>query len=276
MANIALANSDLVKILDPAAPATRATFGKARKPWTPGYAAMYLTSAAAQLTGVNLPGSSDITKTAKLSASGSEVTSITAGTTNASTTVTYAAATSTFPVVGQVVSGTGITLGTTVATVTPGVGFTLSANATATNASAALSVVSALTLPTGVGFTLPTTADITASASYANAFLLAYAPGDRSNAVLVPRVATGGANIAGPFWRVETTTTFSVVASGSAGTFAGYPVGTLFELIVPAAADIVQIFDNAAAKNDTAKVYDLMVSGATSRTGVVTLNRVFK
>lgn len=276
MANVVLSNPDLVKILDPGAPATRASFSKARKPWTPGYAAMYFTSAASQLTGVNLPGASDITKTAKLSATGSEVTSITAGITNASTTVVYAAATTSFPVVGQVVSGTGITLGTTVATVTPGVGFTLSGNATATNASAALSIVSTIALPSGVGFTLPTTADITASANYANAFLLTYAPGDRSNAVLVPRVATGGANIAGPFWRVETTTTFSVVASGSAGTFVGYPVNTVFELVVPAASDIVQLFDNAAAKSDTVRVSDFLVAGATSRTGVITLNRIFK
>jgi hypothetical protein len=276
MANIVLSNPDLIKILDPGSVTTRASFSKARKPWTPGYAAQTALSAQARLVGVNLPGTNDITKTAKLSATGSEVTSITAGTTNASVTVTYAAATASFPVVGQVVSGTGITLGTTVATVTPGTGFTLSANATATNASAALSIVSAFTLPTGVGFTLPTTSDITDASNYSNAFLLAYAPGDRSNAVLVPRVGNTGANIAGPFWRVESSTTFSVVASGSAGTFVGYPINTVLELVVPASTDITVLINNTATNPGTVRVYDFLVSGATSNTGVITLNRIFK
>jgi hypothetical protein len=63
---------------------------------------------------------------------------ITAGITNLSAVVIYA--TTTAVVEGQSVSGTGIPVGATVASVQAGVGFTLSAPATATNGAASLTL----------------------------------------------------------------------------------------------------------------------------------------
>ncbi len=273
MANVVLTSSDLVKILDPGSVTTRAAFGKARKPWTPGYTAQYAASAQARLVGVNLPGASDISKTSRQPATGAEVMTFSGGTTSGNKTITYTGL-SPLPVSGQAVFGTGLGANNFVDVVTPGTGFTVTVNSTAT-ATVSISTVTPSTVPTGVTYSLPTTSDITDASNYANAFLLAYAPGDRSNAVLVPRVGTTGAGITGPFWRAETATTFTVVASGALGAYVGYPANTVFELIVPAAADINVLINNATG-NGSVKVYDLLVSGATSNTGIITLNRVFR
>lgn len=71
--------------------------------------------------------------------------------TNASATVTGMTLAQTTAVsVGQLVTGTGISGGTTVIAVNPGVGVTLSANATATNATAALTFSPTVTI-LGIG-----------------------------------------------------------------------------------------------------------------------------
>lgn len=131
------------------------------------------------------------------------------------------------------------------------------------------------TLPTGTGITLPTSADVTAASVYANAILLAYAPGDRSNATIVPRVATGGANLAaGPFWRTETGTTFTTVAGGTTGAFTDWALNYVLELIVPAAGDITTLFDQASTAGPLiVPARGFYVAGDSGKTGNVILTR---
>lgn len=119
---------------------------------------------------------------------------------------------------------------------------------------------------------LPTTSDITTAANYANAVMLAYAPGDRENAVLVPRVATGGGNLAaGPFWRVTNATTISTVGGGSTGAFTDWPADYVLEIVLP--TNIAAAFTAAAAKEDAFTGGDFYVADATTDYLAVTITR---
>lgn len=133
------------------------------------------------------------------------------------------------------------------------------------------------TLPTGAGITLPTSnaAAIVESAAYANAFCLIYPRNARGNAILLERIGTGGANVTRAFWRVETATTFTI-SYGYSANYLDLPVGWIAEIQIPTAADIVTLWNPAAAGDTVVAVRDFMVSGGTALTGAVTLNRVFR
>jgi len=168
-------------------------------------------------------------------------------------------------------TGTGICVGVA----TPGDNDLTKRNVLQGAGAAASATPFTYTLPTGSGITLPTPADVTAAVTYANAILLAYAPGDRSNATIVPRIATGGANLAaGPFWRCETGTTFTTVGGGTTGAFTDWAVNYVLELIVPATGDITVLFDQA---NTTGPLIvparGIYVAGDNGKTGNIILTR---
>lgn len=215
MPTLNVLETDLIKKLQPAAPATRASYSRMRRPWTPGYRAIAQADDATKLAGFNSyhPGENTL-HTCSLQGAGA-----------------------------------------------------------AAGASAPL-----YTLPTGATLVLPVTADITDAADYLDAVCVIYAPDDRDNAVLVPRVEFGGSDLTAQFWRVESATTFSLAYSYAAGPlYSDIPRGWTIELQVPAAADIQDLWDPAAADTTIVKLTDFMAAGVVGTSdGNILLNRVFR
>lgn len=126
--------------------------------------------------------------------------------------------------------------------------------------------------------TLPTTTPLTNCSAYLDAVCLVYAPNDRDNAILLERIATGGGNVArSNWWRVTDANTISIVGTYAAGPLYGdIPFGYTIEIQVPAAADIVTLWEPTGADETVVKVTDFMAAGNTAETGNVILDRIFR
>lgn len=126
--------------------------------------------------------------------------------------------------------------------------------------------------------TLPTTTPLTDAPDYLNAICLIYAPGDRDNAILLERIATGGANVArSNWWRVEDANTFSIVQTYAAGPLYGdVTFGWTIEIQLPTLTDITTLWEPTAADSTVLKVQDFMAAGNTAETGNVILDRVYR
>lgn len=134
------------------------------------------------------------------------------------------------------------------------------------------------TLPAAAELVLPVTADITDCVDYLDAVCVIYAPDDRDNAILVPRVEFGGADLLGMFWRVESATTFTLAYAYAAGPlYSDIPAGWTIELQVPITADITTLWEPGAADTTIASLTDFMAAGVVgSEDGNIVLNRVFR
>lgn len=129
------------------------------------------------------------------------------------------------------------------------------------------------TLPSGVAFNLPTTADITEAGNYLNCLCLIYPGSAREEATLLERVATGAVDPTRAMFQVVTATTFQIASNYTGGNYVDVPKGWMIEIQVPAAADIVTLYD--AATPDVINVRDFMAAGGAGKTGVLSLDRVF-
>lgn len=139
----------------------------------------------------------------------------------------------------------------------------------------------AYTMPTYTGVpTLPTDTSVVDASVYADAFLLAYAPGDRSNALLVPRIATSASltGLSGPFWQITSGTAFNTCASGTVAgtTLADWAAGYVLEIVVPAAGDISTLFSSTGTGQAVVKLADFLVAGNTSATNTVFMERTYR
>jgi hypothetical protein len=145
------------------------------------------------------------------------------------------------------------------------------------NGATAIATAPVYTLPTGSTLVLPTTTPLTTGIAYLDAVCMIYAPGDRNNAVLLERVATGGADLTRPFWRVQTATTFSICAGFSAGPLLDdVPAGWSIEIQIPPAAGQTDgpsvIITLAAGIEQVVAVRDFMAAAVAA----VNLNRIFR
>jgi hypothetical protein len=141
----------------------------------------------------------------------------------------------------------------------------------------AIATAQVYTLPAGSELVLPVTTPLTAGLAYLDAVCMIYAPGDRNNAVLLERVATGGADLTRPFWRVDTATTFSICAGFTAGPLLDdVPAGWSIEIQIPPAAGQTDgpavIVTLAANIPQVVAVRDFMAAA----TAAVALNRIFR
>lgn len=208
MGNLTVAETDLIKVLDPAAVATRAAYSRMRRPWTPGYRAKAEAAGAAVLAGVNSYHPDD----------GAHVNRLV---------------------------GAGAAAGASPAT---------------------------YDLPSGTELTLPTTSPLTTALAYLDAVCIIYAPDDRNNAILLERVATGGGNVARPFWRIDDADTISICYAYAAGPlYSDVPAGWTIEIQVPDSADVANLWSPAAAGTTVVDVRDFMAA----TTAAITLNRIF-
>ena len=144
------------------------------------------------------------------------------------------------------------------------------AGAAAANAGAAF----AYTLPVGTGVALPTSANVSTAVVYANAWAIAYARGDRANAILLPRIAQGAAdpttNGAG-HWRVDTASTLTLAKNYNGATYEDFPANWIVEIIVPASGEIVSMWQPGAAGTTIVPARDFVVS----ETAIFILNRIY-
>lgn len=131
-------------------------------------------------------------------------------------------------------------------------------------------------LPTGTSLVLPTTTPLTTGLAYLDAVCMIYAPGDRNNAVLLERVATGGADVTRPFWRVTDANTFAIGAGYTGGLYNDVPAGWAIEIQIPPAAGQTDgpavIVTLAADIDQVVAVRDFMAAAV----AIVNLNRIFR
>jgi hypothetical protein len=132
-------------------------------------------------------------------------------------------------------------------------------------------------LPVGSTLVLPTTTPLTTGLAYLDAICMIYAPGDRNNAILLERVATGGADITRPFWRINDANTFAIAAGYAAGPlYDDVPAGWTIEIQVPDAAGTTYgpsvMVTLAADLPQVVAVRDFMAS----TTAAIALNRIFR
>lgn len=216
MTTLIIAENDAIKKLQPAAAATRASYSRMRRPWTPGYRALARADAAAKVAGFNSYHPGDTAHNVQLEGAG--------------------------------------------------------AAASATPASYDLPAAAAALI------TLPTTTPLTNCNAYLDAVCLIYAPYDRDNAILLERIATGGANVArSNWWRVTDANTISIVYTYAAGPlYSDIPFGWIIEIQVPTLTDITTLWEPTAADETVLKVTDFMAAGNTAETGNVILDRIFR
>lgn len=132
----------------------------------------------------------------------------------------------------------------------------------------------AYTMPSGAP-TLPVTASLTEANDYLDAIMVATSLDGTKT--LVPRVAYGGSTLASAFWRVTSTTAIVTASGVSGGNFTDWPAGTMLEIIVPAATDLVKLVDaSGAGEAAVLTLKDFLAAGGSGKTSVVELNRVFQ
>ncbi|MFM2055205.1 MAG: hypothetical protein RL456_3242 [Pseudomonadota bacterium] len=146
----------------------------------------------------------------------------------------------------------------------------------------------AVTLPSGV--TLPQTdaTDIQQAEAYLNAIVLVYAPGDRANAVVVPRFGVGAsapADNLGYGWKVKDADEIYVWSQyRTSGTlYSDVPAGYQIDLIIPPTAtaggkdDVPVVLKTwTAVAGDTARVCDFLAVGDGTNATTVACNRIFQ
>ncbi len=205
--------ADLIKVLDPAAATTRASYSRMRRPWTAGYNARAEAMGAAVLAGFNSYHPNDADHV-------------------------------------NVLQGAGATAGAAVPT---------------------------YDLPSGSLLVLPTTTPLTTALAYLDAVCLIYPPGDRDNAILVERIATGGGDVTRQFWRINDVNTIAIAYAYAAGPlYSDVPAGWSIEIQVPAAAGTTygpaNLWSPSAAGITVVKLTDFMAA----TTSIVRLNRIFQ
>lgn len=134
-------------------------------------------------------------------------------------------------------------------------------------------------------------ADSSGTTGYANAVLLAYplANKDANRPVMLTRVGSdevltssgsSTAKISG-MWKVNTTTAGAASLdvcwdyNATPASTHGVPITWALELILPASADIVTLFEPAAASEAAITSTDFMFGGKTSGQNILTLTRLF-
>ncbi len=128
-------------------------------------------------------------------------------------------------------------------------------------------------LPTGSDLVLPTTTPLTTALAYLDAVCLVYAPGDRNNAVLLERVATGGSDVTRPFWRINDADTIAICYAYAAGPlYSDVPAGWTIEIQVPDAADLANLWSPSAADRTVIALRDFLAA----TTNPIRLNRIFQ